>query len=63
MVCDTPTEEGGMANVAWKTINGYGPYAYLQQSLWQGNGKVVSQHIAYLGKLGTTSDFAGGFRH
>ena len=37
-----------MVKVAWKTINGYGPYAYLQKSVKSG-GKVTSKHIAYLG--------------
>ncbi len=47
--------------VAWKTINGYGPYAYLQQSVWMGGGKVVSKHIEYLGKLGSGTLLPGGF--
>ena len=38
--------------VAWKVINGYGPYAYLQEAVWQGNNKVVSKHIKYLGSFG-----------
>ena len=46
-----------MTKVAWKTISGYGPYAYLQESVWLGGGKVTSKHIAYLGKLG---GLAGG---
>ena len=40
-----------MVKVAWKVINGYGPYAYLQQSVKAG-GKVTSKHLAYLGKAG-----------
>ena len=40
-----------MVKVAWKTINGYGPYAYLQKSVKSG-GKVTSKHIAYLGAAG-----------
>lgn len=41
-----------MPNIAWKTINGYGPYAYLQHSVKVGQGHVNSMHIAYLGKVG-----------
>ena len=41
-----------MVKVAWKVINGHGPYAYLQKSVKTGN-KVKSEHIAYLGKVGT----------
>ena len=41
-----------MVNIAWKTIKGYGPYAYLQHSVKQPDGTVVSKHIAYLGKIG-----------
>ena len=48
-----------MVKVAWKTINGYGPYAYLQKSVWLGNGKVVSKHVAYLGKFASVGT-AGG---
>ena len=44
-----------MVKVAWKTINGYGPYAYLQKSVRSG-GKVTSKHIAYLGKAGLGKD-------
>jgi hypothetical protein len=40
-----------MVKVAWKTIKGYGPYAYLQESV-RIHGKVVSKHLAYLGKIG-----------
>ena len=40
-----------MVKIAWKVINGYGPYAYLQKSV-KNSGKVVSQHIAYLGTAG-----------
>ncbi len=42
-----------MVKIAWKTIKGYGPYAYLQQSVKLKDGKVISQHLAYLGKLGS----------
>ena len=42
-----------MVNIAWKTIKGYGPYAYLQHSVKQPDGTVVSKHIAYLGKIGS----------
>ena len=41
-----------MVKIAWKTINGYGPYAYLQESL-KDHGKVKSKHLAYLGAAGT----------
>lgn len=44
-----------MVKVAWKTINGYGPYAYLQKSVKAG-GKVTSKHIAYLGAAGPGKD-------
>ena len=40
-----------MAKIAWKVIKGYGPYAYLQRTVTTG-GKVISKHIAYLGKAG-----------
>ena len=40
-----------MVKVAWKVINGYGPYAYLQESV-KNDGKVTSKHIAYLGSVG-----------
>ena len=40
-----------MVKIAWKVINGYGPYAYLQESV-KNNGKVTSKHIAYLGAAG-----------
>ena len=61
-----------MVNIAWKTIKGYGPYAYLQHSVKQPDGTVVSKHIAYLGKIGSqglvpnhhvtvSNDAAGGF--
>lgn len=45
--------------IAWKVINGYGPYAYLQESIWKGNDKVISQHLAYLGKAGATAMIGG----
>ena len=41
-----------MVKIAWKTINGYGPYAYLQESQKE-QGKVKSKHLAYLGAAGT----------
>ena len=44
-----------MVKVAWKTINGYGPYAYLQKSVKSG-GKVTSKHIAYLGAAGLSKE-------
>ena len=37
--------------VAWKVINGYGPYAYLQKSVKYPGGKVISEHVAYLGSM------------
>ena len=40
-----------MVKLAWKIINGYGPYAYLQKSVKFPDGKVVSEHIKYLGSL------------
>ena len=45
-----------MAYVRWKLINGYGPYAYLQESYCEG-GEVRTRHVDY---LGTTGDFAPG---
>ena len=61
-----------MVKVAWKTVNGYGPYAYLQESV-KVQGHVHSKHLAYLGKAGkgglipgkhfnvpSSGDFAGG---
>ena len=46
-----------MVKVAWKYINGYGPYAYLQESVREGD-KVTSKHLKYLGK-----DVAAGQGH
>ncbi len=43
-----------MANIAWKVINGYGPYAYLQQSVRVGK-TVISKHLQYLGAAGSGS--------
>ena len=34
--------------IAWKMINGYGPYAYLQRSVRDGES-VTSEHVKYLG--------------
>ena len=61
-----------MVKVAWKTVNGYGPYAYLQKSV-KVQGHVHSKHLAYLGKAGkgglipgkhfnvpSSGNFAGG---
>ena len=42
-----------MVKIAWKTIKGYGPYAYLQRSVKMSDGKVISKHLAYLGKIGS----------
>ncbi len=41
-----------MVKVAWKVINGFGPYAYLQKSVKKPDGTVVSEHVAYLGGFG-----------
>ena len=49
-----------MVKIAWKVINGYGPYAYLQDTLKAG-GKVVSKHLAYLGKAGAGGLFPGKY--
>ena len=35
--------------IAWKTINGYGPYAYLQHSMRNAQGVPTSAHVQYLG--------------
>ena len=40
-----------MVKLAFKIINGYGPYAYLQKSIKYPDGKVVSKHIKYLGSV------------
>ena len=40
-----------MVKVAWKVINGNGPYAYLQKSVKHPDGTVTSEHIAYLGGI------------
>ena len=48
-----------MVKVAWKTIKGYGPYAYLQHSIKDQDGTVTSKHLAYLGKLGAGGLFPG----
>ena len=48
-----------MVKVAWKTIKGYGPYAYLQHSVKDQDGTVTSKHLAYLGKLGAGGLFPG----
>ena len=37
--------------ITWKTINGYGPYAYAQLSVRTGK-HVTSKHVAYLGAYG-----------
>ena len=47
-----------MVKVAWKVVNGYGPYAYVQKSVKVGN-KVKSVHIGYLGKAGTNDVIPG----
>ena len=39
--------------ITWKTINGYGPYAYAQLSVRTGK-HVTSKHVAYLGAYGST---------
>ena len=48
-----------MVKVAWKVINGHGPYAYLQKSVKKPNGSVTSQHLAYLGGIGKKGMFPG----
>ena len=48
-----------MVKIAWKVVNGYGPYAYLQKSVKKAGGKVVSEHIAYLGKAGAGGPVPG----
>ena len=61
-----------MVKIAWKVINSYGPYAYLQESVKEGS-KVTSKHLAYLGSIGkaglipgtvlmvpSSKDFPGG---
>ena len=45
--------------VAWKMINGHGPYAYLQESVREGD-KVISRHVAYLGKAGSSGGVVPG---
>ena len=40
-----------MAKVSWKTIKGYGPYAYLQMTVREGK-HTYSKHLAYLGGYG-----------
>lgn len=44
-----------MVKVTWKVIKGYGPYAYLQDTVKSG-GVVSSKHLAYLGKAGLGKD-------
>ena len=49
-----------MAYIRWKVINGNGPYAYLVESVRDGD-KVESRHLAYLGTTvnpGATVDLA-----
>ena len=43
-----------MAYVVWKVQSGYGPYAYLRESV-RVDGKVRAQHICYLGRHGGES--------
>ena len=50
-----------MVKVAWKVVNGYGPYGYLQKSIKYPDGKVVSKHLAYLGAIGTKGVYPGKF--
>ena len=45
-----------MAKVVWKTVNGNGPYAYLQKSERNGNS-TKSVHVAYLGTYGNRDLF------
>ena len=48
--------------IAWKVINGYGPYAYLQKTVHKGD-TVVSEHVAYIGKAGVTISPGETFAH
>ena len=41
-------------HIAWKSINGNGPYAYVQRSVRRGD-QVRSEHVAYLGARGPNS--------
>ncbi len=47
-----------MVKIAWKPINGYGPYAYLQESERKGL-KVKSNHLGYLGAAGEDGRIPG----
>ena len=48
--------------IAWKVINGYGPYAYLQKTVHKGD-TVVSEHVAYIGKAGVAIAPGETFAH
>ena len=37
--------------IAWKYINGHGPYAYVQRTVRDGDS-TTSEHVAYLGCAG-----------
>ena len=50
-----------MVKVAWKVINGHGPYAYLQKSVKHPDGRVTSDHIAYLGAMKPGGPLPGKF--
>ena len=50
-----------MVKVAWKVINGHGPYAYLQKSVKHPDGTVTSDHIAYLGAMKPGGPLPGKF--
>ena len=50
-----------MVKLAWKVINGHGPYAYLQKSVKHPDGTVTSDHIAYLGAMKPGGPLPGKF--
>ena len=50
-----------MVKLAWKVINGHGPYAYLQKSVKHSDGTVTSDHIAYLGAMKPGGPLPGKF--
>ena len=50
-----------MVKLAWKVINGHGPYAYLQKSVKHPDGTVTSDHIAYLGSMKPGGPLPGKF--
>ena len=52
-----------MVNIAWKSIKGYGPYAYLQHSVKGQDGAVTSKHLAYPGSWAPASPTKKGQDH